>query len=349
MNKNENLDQALGRLGAKHGEHEAKRLRAAIEIVVHGAPLEGWNELLFAGTAARLCDQLASFEASALTPVTLLDALSRDENNAVGSGGWELMWHWKVAVDAWASENGATNAGDLAECRVAYEGWLRALVHRELVSYYFDHAEHKRDVEQGMADAGMDHVCDAHAVGCYFSTVADIGVVRGLFAKIATLPSTMSLETYIGAVRTAYEAAGKAGFGDELRRFEAIERDIEARRGGPRYLTDYDQRLIDPADTSMQFRTGDTLRPETGHGDQDGPALPLSAEEARVVIVQSVVNIQSNHNAFGTRITDEDIERIKEGVAEASPSVLARVMRDIKNWFIGFSVTKLLAMLFGGS
>ena len=345
---NEKLNQALKRFGAKHGDTEAMRLQKSVELVVRGAPLEGWNEVLFAGGAERLCDRLTALDTSALTSGALLDALANDENHRVGQSGWELMRHWKVAIHAWANTDGSNIVIDPARHVAEYNRWLRILVHEELVSYYFGHIEHKRDVEQAMRDAATAHVCDAHAVGAYFSQVADIGQVRELFAKIAELPDTMGLQTFMAAVRIAYAAASEAGYGHDLRKFEGVARDIEARQRGPRYLTDYHQRLIDPEDTALQLAAGNTSPPQMAQEFQAGTMLPLGADEARVVIVQSVVNIQSNHNAFSARITDEEIERIKEGVAQASPSVLAKVVNDIKNWFISFSVSKLLGMLFGG-
>ena len=349
--RNDSLTKALQRLSAHHGERERNRLEAAIDIVCKGAPLDGWSEGLFTGSAVRLCDSLLALDSGEqLAASTLLGALLEDENHQVGVLGWHLMWQWRVAVDVWSSvDDSIQKVSDSRRSRsTQYEQALRRVLHNELVAYYFhpDHVEHKSDVDDAIRRLGMDHECDVHGVAGYFSQVAAIDAVRGLFAEIADMPGTMGLKTFLSAVDKAYDAADQAGYGQDLRQFEAVRREIERRSRGPRYVSEYHQRLAHPADRGFRFAS--PAKP-SGSSDLDGGvSLPLSADDARILIVQSVVNIQSNHNAFSVRISDDDIQRIKEGVAEASPSVLAKILKDIKNWFIGFSVSKLLAMLFGG-
>lgn len=334
------LDDAQDSYCAKHGHDEAARLWAAIEPVALGARLSrGWDGMLYYGTAMRLYETLTSVSTGDLRTNVLRDVLAKDETHAVGPLGWTLARHWHVVVLLWEAaelrwlpvrrHRRQLSESDTTVLQDVYERGLRAVVQGELVGYYFDRFEHTRDVEFAMRAAGMDHPCDAHGVGAYYGTEADIATVRRLFDDMSSVPGTMPLETYIGAIRQAYAAARDAGHGDELRQLDGVRQAIAHQSTDGRYLSDYHQRLVSPTDNFAEFaRPAELLAPS---GTADGAAsegLPISVDDARVIIKNVVNNIQVNQNALGIQVSKAEVERAMAGVDEATPAKLARVFKE---------------------
>ncbi|MYD97896.1 MAG: hypothetical protein F4X98_11000 [Gammaproteobacteria bacterium] len=350
---NNELNSAQDRFTDAHGEREAKRLFASIESVVQGAPLDqgGWDTLLFLGTAARIYASLA--EETELTADAFWNAvIARENNHHVGAIGWELLWQWRVAMYLWDSSATASTGTPVgrhgetsktAQFRSSYERGLRDIVRSEIVSYYFDHTEHSRDVDFIIREDGLADTCDAHGVAAYYHRVANIAVVRNLFKEISTVPSTMKLETFMGAVRGAYRAAEHAGHGQDLRKFDVIAADIASHRNQTAALSDKLQRSLYPDDSSLSMMTDDDtiMDPRTN--------IRLSSGEARVIIGAIVNQIQINQNSLGIQASSSEFEQVRDALSEAPPSVLSRVFREwLPQALVASTVALLFALLRGG-
>ena len=355
---NEELNRSQGSFVAKHGQGAGWRLFVCIEAVRLGAPLtEGWEGLLFLGTAARLYRCLAAADAGTVNAGLLSTFLVADETHRVGSEGWKQMRQWRVALDLWETTTVSRShvprhgedmtEADVSGLRTSYQTAQRRVVRRELLAYYFDSFEHQRDIEFAMRQAGMLHSCDAHGVGAYFGEVADDAAVRALFEDMSNVPGTMMLETFVRAVRIAYQAAGKAGHRDDLRKLGAVERAV-AEQGDRMYISDYGQRLRYASDSGLAFVSPAEAPTDAEPSNAtDDHALPLTVGETRVVIKSMVNNIQINQNALGIQVSDAEIARAKEAVDAASPSTLRRVLTEwAPQALLGASISLLFSILF---
>ena len=74
--------------------------------------------------------------------------------------------------------------------------------------------------------------------------------------------------------------------------------------------------------------------------------LPVSIPEARTVIINTVENMQINQNSLGVQITNVEVDRIKDGVEKATPSLLAKIFKEwIPKTFSVESIKALLKLL----
>ena len=231
-----------------------------------------------------------------------------------------------------------------------YERGLRGVVQRELVDYYFDHTEHGRDVGYAMEQAGADYQCDAHGVGAYFGAVADMETVRAVFDEMSKVPVVMTLKTFMDATEIAYSAAREEGYGNDLRKFDAVASEIGVyrRRAGGRVLSNRYQRAIDPEDSSL-----DSVVDGMAVGGAEGNVFPdqrhivaLTVVDARHSIVSVAKQVQINQNALGVQFSDSDMEKVIVGVAEAPPTVIQRLLKDwLPSALTSLGLTLLLKML----
>ena len=76
-------DLAQDRFASRHGKSSMRRLHGAIEAVVQCAPLQGWNETLFYGSAVDL--YLALLEVDQITADTMGKFLEKHQNHQVGT------------------------------------------------------------------------------------------------------------------------------------------------------------------------------------------------------------------------------------------------------------------------
>lgn len=343
------LSIAQDRFAAKHGERETRRLFAAIETVVQGAPLEpGWNNLFFLGAAARIYDKLADVDE--LSDSDFWEAvIARENNHHIGAVGWELLWQWRVAIWTWNSNVHFSSAvgrhgsdeSHKRHFRSQYDRALRGVVRSEIVSYYFDHTEHSRDIDTIMRDEGFDGSCDAHGVAAYYHRVADAGVVRDLFDEMSSVPGTMKVETFMRAVRQAYKAADKAGIGSDLRKFDSVAEDVASHRNRTAAMSDVYQRSVNPDDSSFSMLADDATLDIAGN-------VKLTSNEARIIIGSVVNQIQVNHNSLGIQAANSEFEQVKNAIADAPPSVLSRIFKEwLPQALVVGTVGLLMAILRG--
>ena len=72
----------------------------------------------------------------------------------------------------------------------------------------------------------------------------------------------------------------------------------------------------------------------------------LTPTESRVIIIQSVQNLQVNSNAFGMQITNSQVEEIKIAVEKASAVTLKRILQEwLPQAFLGASLGQLVTLL----
>ena len=231
-----------------------------------------------------------------------------------------------------------------------YERGLRGVVQRELVDYYFDHTEHGRDVGYAMQQAGLDYQCDAHGVGAYLGAVADMDTVRGVFDEMSKVPVVMTLKTFMEATEIAYSAAKEQGYGHDLRKFDAVAREIAAyrRRVGGRVLSNRYQRAIDPDDSSLDGVV-DGVAVGGAKGSvfsEQTDVVVLTIVDARHSIVSVAKQVQINQNAPGMQFSGSDMEKVIVGVANAPPTVIQRLLKDwLPSALTGLGLSLLLRIL----
>ena len=71
--------------------------------------------------------------------------------------------------------------------------------------------------------------------------------------------------------------------------------------------------------------------------------LPVSVPEAKTIVIQTVENMQVNQNSLGIQISNSDVEKVKEEVEQAEPSLLAKIFKE---WLPGACTSLGLNKLF---
>ena len=358
------VEQAQERFLRRHGTREAWRLYVSIESVIHGAPMlresDPWTNMMFLNSAALLYEKLAEedeLDAAALGTVLQ----SEDTQHHIGGLGWELFWKWHVAVWIWDttctfdSTSRRVHGAEVSDHRRRFlvdefERGLRGVVQRELVDYYFDHTEHGRDVGYAMEQAGHDFQCDAHGVGAYMGVVADIGTVRGIFEEMSKVPIVMTLKTFMEAAELAYSAASGLGYEHNLRKFDAVAKEIAAyrQRVGGRVLSNRYQRAIDPDDSALDGVADGAVVGGAKRSvfPEQRDIVALTIVDARHSVVSVVKQVQINQNALGVQFSESDIEKVIVGVANAPPTVIQRLLKDwLPSALTGLGLTMLLRIL----
>ena len=231
-----------------------------------------------------------------------------------------MLRHWQVAAIIWHSHPALKSPldrhrGFVADANKYYKGpyeiSLREFVRHELESYYFDHWEHASDISHAMQLSSKGGQCDAHGVAAYFSARAELSNVRSIFEKIARCPRTITLEVYLRAVDAAYGAAAAEGHAGDLRAFADVAEDIEAHSPQGIYMTDRDQRRIHPHDSFMRHAHVPVPPPSVARPHNDNSQTPtnsLSTNDMGNVIIKTVVNVQNNQNAMGSRQNKRSIQ-----------------------------------------
>ncbi len=78
--------------------------------------------------------------------------------------------------------------------------------------------------------------------------------------------------------------------------------------------------------------------------------LPVSIPEAKIIIIKTVKNMQVNQNSLGIQVSNSDVEKVKEHVEKAEPSLLAKIFKEwLPSACTGLGLSKLLEILLGGS
>lgn len=351
------LDSAQRRFASRHGESAMRRLFEAIEAVVQCAPLRGWTESFFYGSAIDL--YLGLLEAEEVTAAAMGTILEEHLRQMAGPSGWETLRHCQVAVTIWQRDSvhghssldrhrGFVSGADRYYLD-SYESGLREFVRSALESYYFDHWEHADDVSHALQLAGRGHPCDGHGVASFFNARAPVAHVRSIYDKIKRCPRTITLEIYLEAVDVAYRAALAEGHSGDLRAFVDVAADIDRHAPYGRYSTDKDQRRVDPHDDSSRHAPAPIPPPSVARPDGRAEAQvddSLSAQEMGNVIIKTVVNVQQNQNAIGVQVSKGQVDEVADAVKKAPPSALKRALKEwVPQAVIGATVVELLKIL----